>query len=350
MSQALAAEDCDSVTHRDSSHLFYLHAMHILIIQTAFIGDAILASAVLEALNTQEEVKSVSLMVRKGNESLYKGHPFLHRLHVLDKSIPKFKQLSGMIKEVRKENYDVVINLQRFMSTGMITARSGAKMKIGFEKNPMAWTFDYQIAHEIGDGRHEVERNMDCLEPLFGKLSGSPRLYPTTEDIRKANWEGDYVCLAPSSVWYTKQWPEEHWVTLSNQFSENKEILLLGAPSDFDLCERIKTASSHSRIVNLCGELNLLQSAALMKGALMSYVNDSAPLHLCSAMDASVTAFFCSTVPDFGFGPLSADSRVIATKEDLDCRPCGLHGKRACPKGHFNCSIMDWEDIPLIGQ
>ncbi len=145
--------------------------MQVLVIQTAFIGDAILASSILEALHAQENVESISLLVRKGNESLYKGHPFLKRLHVLDKSLPKFKQISGMVKEIREHNYDVVFNLQRFMATGIITARSGAKIKIGFEKNPMSWTFDHRITHEIGDGRHEVERNMD----LLGRIRFSSR-------------------------------------------------------------------------------------------------------------------------------------------------------------------------------
>jgi heptosyltransferase-2 len=51
-----------------------------------------------------------------------------------------------------------------------------------------------------------------------------------------------------------------------------------------------------------------------------------------------VTAIFCSTVPYFGFGPLSDFSRVVETPEKLDCRPCGLHGYKACPQGHFKCA------------
>jgi len=70
----------------------------------------------------------------------------------------------------------------------------------------------------------------------------------------------------------------------------------------------------------------------------MNYVNDSAPLHLASAMDAPVTAFFCSTVPAFGFTPLSDRSAIAQIDYELDCRPCGLHGYKACPKGHFKCA------------
>ncbi|HDO06155.1 MAG TPA: glycosyltransferase family 9 protein, partial [Bacteroidetes bacterium] len=70
----------------------------------------------------------------------------------------------------------------------------------------------------------------------------------------------------------------------------------------------------------------------------MNYTNDSAPTHLASAMNAPVAAIFCSTVPEFGFGPLSATSFVIQTTENLFCRPCGLHGKKVCPKKHFKCA------------
>jgi heptosyltransferase-2 len=54
-------------------------------------------------------------------------------------------------------------------------------------------------------------------------------------------------------------------------------------------------------------------------------------------VNAPVTAIFCSTVPAFGFTPLSDKSFIIETKEQLTCRPCGLHGKKACPLGHFKC-------------
>jgi heptosyltransferase-2 len=61
-------------------------------------------------------------------------------------------------------------------------------------------------------------------------------------------------------------------------------------------------------------------------------------MHIASSMNAPVASVYCSTVPAFGFGPLSEKSFVIETKEKLDCRPCGLHGYKACPKSHFKCA------------
>jgi len=75
----------------------------------------------------------------------------------------------------------------------------------------------------------------------------------------------------------------------------------------------------------------------------MNYVNDSAPMHLASAVNAPVTAVFCSTVPAFGFGPLSDKSFIAEKKEKLYCRPCTLHGKKSCPEQHFKCA----EDIQV---
>jgi len=70
----------------------------------------------------------------------------------------------------------------------------------------------------------------------------------------------------------------------------------------------------------------------------MNYVNDSAPMHFASAMNAAVTAVYCSTLPAFGFVPLSDISFIVETKEELSCRPCGLHGRPECPEQHFNCA------------
>ncbi len=148
----------------------------------------------------------------------------------------------------------------------------------------------------------------------------------------------DYICIAPASIWFTKQFPEEKWIEFLNRIDLNLTVLLLGSKNDFELCERIRENCKHDKANNLAGELSLLETAALMKGAEMNYVNDSAPQHLASAVNAPVTAIFCSTVPEFGFGPLSGDSAIVQTDKKLDCRPCGLHGFRKCPEGHFDCA------------
>ena len=114
-------------------------------------------------------------------------------------------------------------------------------------------------------------------------------------------------------------------------------VYLLGGPSDAARCEELKSMTIHPSVMVLAGKHSFLQDAVLMQNARMNYVLDSAPMHICSAMNAATTVIFCSTAPNFGFGPLADGAIVLEPKLDLDCRPCGKHGHRQCPKEHFKC-------------
>ncbi|MCX6267183.1 MAG: glycosyltransferase family 9 protein [Bacteroidetes bacterium] len=313
----------------------------ILIIQTASIGDVILATALVETLHHAYPEASLDLLVKKGNEALFLNHPFLHQLIVWDKRSKKYANFLKITRQVRETKYDLVINLQRFFLTGLLTALSGAADTRGFSKNPLSLLFTRRINHQIGSGIHEVSRNHALISDLACAADLLPRLYPCAADETEAAQyinETTYT-ISPASLWFTKQYPVKKWVELIVQIPQNARIYLLGARSDIALCEEIITRAGHSGIVSLAGKLTLLQSAALMKLARMNFTNDSAPMHLCSAVNAPVTAVYCSTIPGFGFGPLSSDSFIAQTDSLLTCRPCGLHGFRACPEKHFRCAL-----------
>lgn len=310
----------------------------ILVIQTAFLGDVILATPVVSALKTKFPESSIDILVKKGNESLLSNNPKIHTIYTLDKSKGKFKEIRTLISTFKKSQYDLVVNLHRFGSSGLIAGLSKGKLIIGFKKNPFSFLYHRKKQHKIGDGTHEVKRNLSLISEFTNDTILRPELYPAEKDFKKLSKykSAKYYCLAPASVWYTKQLPAEKWIELINMLPKENQIFLLGAPSDKELCDRIIHDSRRSNATNLCGELSLMESAALMKDASRNYVNDSGPLHIASAMNAPVTSFFCSTVPDFGFGPLS-DDHEIAEVKNLSCRPCGLHGHKECPKGHFKC-------------
>jgi heptosyltransferase-2 len=188
--------------------------------------------------------------------------------------------------------------------------------------------------------KHEIDRNQTLISDLTDAVPARPRLYPSASDLEKvqAYKSAAYITISPASVWFTKQYPEEKWISFMDKVPPSYTIYLLGAPSDAERCEEIRIASRHPSIINLSGKLSFLQSAALMKDAVMNYVNDSAPMHFASAVNAPVNAIYCSTIPAFGFGPLSDIQFITETRETLDCRPCGLHGYKACPLGHFKCA------------
>ena len=319
---------------------------NILIIQTAFIGDAILASSLVEKLHAYFPEANVSILVRKGNESIYHQHPFLKEILFWDKKENKIRNLFKLLFTLRRNKYDCIINCHRYTSSGFLTGFSGARHTAGYKQNPFSFLFNYTVKHSVGNGMHETERYNQLVEDFTDQTIFKPKLYPSPVDTEfvKPYQQTSYVCMAPASVWFTKQLPIEKWVELSSKIKQNTTIYLLGAPGDLALCEKIQSLSPHSNIVILAGKLSLLQSSALMKSAEMNYVNDSAPLHLASSVNAPVTAFFCSTIPAFGFGPLSDTSKIMEAN-NLPCRPCGIHGYKECPLGHFKCGhLMDLEN------
>ena len=310
----------------------------ILVIQTAFLGDVILATPIWENIHAAYPHAQIDVVVKKGNESLLTGHPFLHQVFIFDKR-NKVKNLWNLSKTLRSQQYDLVINLQRFASSGILTLLTRGKESRGFQKNPLSLFFSKRYPHEMKPDWHEVDRNLCLISDLVTAPIRRPQLFPSKDDLNSVQIYQDdpYFCLAPTSVWFTKQAPLEIWLELIEKLSQTKEqIFLLGAPSDRAYLDEIVKNTRSAQVINLAGRLSLLQSAALMAGAKHNYVNDSGPLHLASATNAPVSAFFCSTVPEFGFGPLSDHSDIIEVK-NLDCRPCGLHGHKACPKGHFKC-------------
>lgn len=311
-----------------------------LVIQTAFTGDVVLATALAEKLHRFFPYAQIDLLVRKGNEGLLKDHPFLHETLVWNKKENKKKNLLQLLKKIRSEKYDKVINLQRFASTGILTAFSGAKETIGFDKNPFSIFFTKKIRHDLSSNKHEVERNDELIRHFTDAQFTKPRLYPSKKNYEEvAEYVSQkYVCIMPASVWFTKQYPLQKWIEFIDNIPASYNVFLLGGKEDISLCEKIRSQSANKKVEVLAGKLNFLASAALMTGAVMNYTNDSAPLHFASATDAPVTAIFCSTVPAFGFYPLSSKSFIVETTELLSCRPCSLHGLKACPLGHFKCA------------
>ena len=137
-----------------------------LLIQTAFIGDVILATALVEYLAQHEPATPLDVLVRRGNEGLLVGNPHIRQVLIWDKKTKKYPNLLRLLRQIRQARYSRVVTLQRFASTGFLTAFSGAPIRAGFAENPFSRFFTWRVLHVIGDGTHEVTRNL-------GLVSGS---------------------------------------------------------------------------------------------------------------------------------------------------------------------------------
>jgi ADP-heptose:LPS heptosyltransferase len=331
----------------------------ILVIQPAFIGDVIMTTGVLEKLHHTYPAAKIDYLVRKGNEDLLKDHPYLHEVLVWDKSRNKYSNLWKMMRKVRSGHYEYVINVHRFITTGLISVFSGAKHTHGFENNPLSFLYSKRYPYEVGKGKHEFERNHELIREITDDHVAKSRLYPSKADfaaVEKYKHDTDsntplrYITIGPASVWFTKQFPTETWIEwIKTCHNKAIRIYLLGGPGDAPLCERMRAACPEADVVNLAGKLSLLESAALMASSEMNYANDSGPMHMASAMNAPITAIFTSTAPILGFTPRSDRTIIVEANVKLDCRPCGLHGHKVCPKKHFKCALLIRpEDVPVV--
>ncbi|HEY4206132.1 MAG TPA: glycosyltransferase family 9 protein, partial [Puia sp.] len=257
----------------------------ILVIQTAFIGDVVLATGIIEKLHAYFPGAQLDFLLRKGNEGLLLGHPFLHEVLIWDKKDHKLRNLYRMGRKIRRTRYDIVINVQRFAATGLLTFFSGAGETIGFEKNPLSRWFSRRIPHIVSTSEaplHEIARNQQLIRHLTDAEPARPKLYPSAADYEKvkACKSAPFITISPASVWFTKQYPREKWVDFIRKVPGAYTVYLLGGPADKELCDYIREQAP--AVVDLSGQLSFLQSAALMQDAHMNYTNDSAPMHFAS--------------------------------------------------------------------
>ena len=320
----------------------------VLFVQTAFIGDAILATSMVETWHAARPQDEIHLCVRKGNDSLFAQHPFVKRTWVWDKSggsLKRYARLIGLSAALRSMRFGAVFTPHRHASSGWLAGLSGAGVRSAFAVHPLARVFTHLHAHRFGDGTHEVERNHDLIREWANGLM-APRLYPSQSDARR--WDalsngsiGSWVIMTPMSQWQTKQWPLAHWEGLiQTQLEGDSELnmCLMGSPSDAPFLTELARAVNSDR-VHVAAGWKLLEVAYAMSQVKAVVTNDSGPLHIASAMNAPTVAVFCSTSPSFGFGPLSAHHEVVEIQEKLACRPCGMHGHRRCPESHFRCGF-----------
>lgn len=311
-----------------------------LVIQTASIGDVILSTSLAEKLKSKDPDCQIDYLIKKGNEGVFHGNMLITELFIWDKKQDKYKNLLAIIFQLRENKYDGVFNLQRFFSSGAVTLFSGAKKTYGFKKNPLSLFFSKRFPHTYKENWHEIDRNHQLISHLTDPVPALPKLYPTQKEFAKmSSYKTQaYITMTPASLWFTKQYPFERWVEFLNALPSDLHVYFLGGPDDTKLCDQLIRESGYKNAMNFAGKLSFVESAALMRDALMNYVNDSAAQHIASSMNAKTTSIYCSTIPDFGFGPLSEDAVIIETKDALECRPCGLHGHKTCPEGHFNCA------------
>ncbi len=318
----------------------------ILILQTAFAGDLILATPLARGVKDAFKGSEVHFLVIPETAVLLKHNPFIDKIWTYDKRRYE-KGIGPFLKLMRRlsnERFDLAIVPHRSLRSALLVFGARIPRRVGFDKSAGAVFFTDVVPYL--KNLHEVERNFKLIQALgWNGNIFPPELFPGPEEkeeidrfLAEARIKTGKALLAvaPGSVWPTKRWPAERFAAVVNEFWEKWKIrsVLIGGKNDVTLGEKI-VKKTGKRILNAVGRFSLLASAELISRCRVILTNDSAPLHLAVAVGTPVVAIFGPTVPSFGFAPYGKGHTVIEKK--LRCRPCSIHGSKKCPKGHFRC-------------
>lgn len=309
-----------------------------LVIQTSFIGDAILSTPLLDALAVRGPVR---LVTTPASAPLFEGYPGLTETLVYDKRGADAGMVGWwrMVRRVRRRSLDDTAYLaQGSVRSAALALAAGYRTRIGFTTSAGRAMYSRAIAPR--PEQHHTLRLLSLAGPV-STPPPRPRLFPgpqhealATAVLRPLGGGVRPIALAPGSVWGTKRWP--YFPALARDLlAQDFALVIVGGSADARAAREISVLNSE-RVVDATGQLPLLGTAALLARCAALVTNDSAPLHLASAVNTATVAIFGSTVPALGFGPLAAQHR-IAEVTGLSCRPCSAHGPQTCPLGHFSC-------------
>ena len=296
-------------------------ATNIFVISLSNIGDVILTLPVVGVLREKFPEAKVSILVGVRGYEAIKDNPEFSEIIIYDKHKGLREKIS-LIKQLRSKHYDLVIDLRHSLFPLFLGVRY---------HNPI-------FLKEINSREHQVKKHLRGLKKLGIKVD-KIRFPFYISKVAKENIEkklGRYVnreliVINPTAASHLKCWEDGRFVLLAQKIKHLSDysIVVVGGKEDKEKCARISEAIEGC--INLSGELNIQELAALLKRTKIFITNDSGPLHLASALDVPTLAIFGPTDP-LKYGPLGKPNRVV--RKDLPCSPCEL---AQCPGGEHQC-------------
>ena len=318
----------------------------ILVIQTAFIGDAVLTLPMLQKLKENFPASAIDVVCIPSTEEIFNASDAVNEVLIMDKR-GKHKSIINLfkfIKEIKDKNYTRIYSPHRSFRSSLIVMQSGVKETYGFDSSSMFHIYKHITKYKLE--HHEVERNLELIgfDCSNDKWRIKPEIQVSAETQNKIdryllgnNLTRKLAAVAPGTIWSTKKYPAKYFSQVVNYLNKKDfEVLLIGSEKDRDICSSI-APDSKSGVKVAAGDLSIVETIELLKRCEILISNDSAPTHFGMAAGIKVLTIYCSTVHSFGFYPYNKYSSYISFDE-LDCKPCGIHGYDECPIKTFDCA------------
>ena len=305
----------------------------ILILQFASIGDVVLTTPVVRCLKQQMPNAVVHFSTRRAYQPIIAHNPYIFQAHFLDEN------LLTLIRQLRAEQFDYVIDLQNTFTTGLIKAALGCRSYSVEKQTFRQWLYIRWKINAMPE-QHVVDRYMATVQPLSVENDGQGLDYfiPYKDEV-ETDWlpethQRDFVAFAIGGQSLTRRLPVLRLIELCLKI--NYPIVLLGDKSDRKVGDEIVRAVGEQQIYNGCGHYNLNQSASLLQRARVVFSHDTGLMHIAAAFRKKVYSIWGSSTPQFGFYPYKTPHVRLETS-GLGCRPCSAIRSGTCPMKHFKC-------------
>lgn len=319
-------------------------ARRIALIKPSALGDIVHSLPVLTALRQRFPQAHINWVINRGYEPLLRGHPDLDATVPFDRRprrrglAAQIHNFSGFLFHLRKQQFDLVVDLQGLLRSGLMAAASGAPRRVGLgtAREGASWSYTDVVPVPTGQTIHAVDRYWLAAEAL-GAGAG-PKCFRLPQSEAEQRWAREFLLDCPrpwlvlgvGSRWLTKRWPPEHFAVLARrvQLLHGGTVLFVGGSEEAVLARAV-AAQLQGPIRDLMGRTTLPQLAALLARADVVLANDTGPLHLAAALGRPVVAPYTCTQVALS-GPYGAWTNAVETR--VWCR--GSYLKRC---GRMEC-------------
>ncbi len=313
----------------------------ILICIFKYHGDVLLTSPVYTSLREEYPEASIEVYLFKETLPMLEGHPAISKFILFDQAWRKYSLPRRIVQEfkmwwkIRKEKYDIVLNLTSGDRGAIVALVTGAKIRIGIERAggmKQKDRFFTKAVRVTSMPRHIVERNLDLVRAL--------KIVPTKKDLIFYIPESslikvdailpypDFILIHPASRCHFKHWPTEKFQELIEDLrNRGEKIIISGGPGkeEKELIDQIMQPFAGDPFVqSLAGKLSLKELGALIQRSKLLISIDSVPPHIASALKKPVVVLFGPS-DDIKWGPWqNPHARIV--RLDLPCMRCDQQG------------------------
>ena len=320
--------------------------MKILIIRFSSIGDVVLTTPIIRCVKQQVKDAQVHYITKKQFGNILESNPYIDKIYTIEKNI------SEVSAELKKENYDFVVDLHHNLRSAQLKSILGKNSKSFPKLNIEKWLMVNLRINKLPN-THIVDRYFETVKSLGVKndSKGLDYFIPKKDEVDiktlPIEFHNGYIGFAIGAKFFTKRLPKEKIISICKKL--NQPIILLGGTEDSEdgnmICKSVAVP-----IYNACGKYNLNQSASLVKQAKKIITHDTGLMHIAAAFKKEIISIWGNTIPEFGMYPYYGNAQVASWKlevANLKCRPCSKLGFSKCPKGHFKC-MMDINEEEIV--